>query len=127
MLFISAITSLQVGLFGAVTAVAAAEPVEAIEPVEAALEEVSAADLEEAEVSEEADPDERTRRWQCWDYGEREKRGWCLARCTDSWRYTPVTGRMRVRGNRDYCRSRARKYCRNRYEHVRDWCFGERD
>ena len=126
MLFLNALTSLQVGIFGALAAVAAPDADAATEAVESA-EPAEAAPEADFDIADAVDPSERPRRWECWDYGERERRGWCLARCTDSWRYRPVTSRIRVRGNRDYCASRARRYCRQRDERVRDWCFGERD
>lgn len=138
MLFFNAITKLQASLYSAITALAMA--VEPATPPTDALEDIVL--LEEGDASEpgldltdEGDPTAR-QQWRCYDNDDREWRGNCLVRCEDDdhhWgdnddddEYRAVTGKIRIRGNRDLCRRRARNYCRRRGDRVDNWCFGER-
>lgn len=111
-------------LFSAWAALAAPD-----QPIEELLEDGIAS--EEGEVSEfdftdETDPSEGSR-WECYDDDDFKKRGYCLARCEDQKGYRAVTDKIKIRGNRDFCERRARRFCKKRGDHVRNWCFGERD
>ncbi|HEY8378880.1 MAG TPA: hypothetical protein VIK91_20450, partial [Nannocystis sp.] len=77
------------------------------------------------------------REWRCYGPNTRERRGYCLADCddddddgshfdNDDGDYRRVTGKIRIRGNRDMCRRRARQYCNSRGRRLDNWCFGER-
>lgn len=123
MLFINALTKLQAAVFGAVAALAGPEPVTEELEYDDALTESADPELD---LTDEVSPTEAPR-WECWDRGEYKRRGYCLARCDDDWRYHRVTDRIRVRGNRDYCERRARRYCDRRNDRLERACFGERD
>lgn len=119
MLMFNALIKLQAGLFAVVAALAAPE-----QPVEELADDVAAA--EDLEFTDEAEVSERAR-WECYDHDDHHKRGYCLARCEDSWRVKAVTGEIRIRGNRDYCERRARKHCKRRGDRLDYYCFGDRD
>jgi hypothetical protein len=138
MLLFNAFTKLQAGLLSAFTALTmavepAAPPVEELEEI-VLPEEGDAADPG-LEFTDEGDPTAR-REWRCYDDDDREWRGHCLVRCDDDDGhfgdndddddYRAVTGKIRIRGNRDLCRRRARNYCKRRGDRVDDWCFGDR-
>jgi len=118
MLFFNALITLQAGLFAAMAALAAPE-----QPVEELADDVAAEDLE---FTDEADVSERAR-WECYDEDDHYNRGYCLARCEDSWRHKAVTKKIRIRGNRDYCERRARKHCKRNGDRLDYACFGDRD
>lgn len=127
MLILNAFTKLQAALFSAFAALAApgAAPVEELEQI-VVPDEGSAAE-QELNFTDEVDPSERSR-WRCYDDDDHEWRGYCLVRCDDDDHdeYQRVTDKIKIRGNRDFCRKRARRYCNRRGDHVDDWCFGER-
>lgn len=140
MLILNAFTKLQAGLLSAFAALAmavepTAQPVEELEDIIAPADE--AAGDEELAFTDEGDPSAREREWQCYRDTNRETRGYCLADCdnddddghhfdNDDGDYRRVTGKIKIRGNRDMCRKRARQYCRSRGERLDNWCFGDR-
>lgn len=125
MLIFNALTKLQAGLFAALAAVAAPE-----QPVEELADDVAAPEgdlaTDELEFTDAVDPSERAR-WECYDDWDDHNRGYCLARCEDDWRYKAVTKKIRISGNRDFCKRRARKHCKREGDRLENWCFGERD
>lgn len=130
MFILNAFTKLQAGLFSAFAALAAAgepaaQPAPELEQIVAS--EPGDASAPELDFTDEADPTE-SKRWRCYDDDDWKKYGYCLARCDDDdkWDYERVTDKIRVRGNRDFCKRRARKYCNRRGDHLDDWCFGDR-
>ena len=73
-----------------------------------------------------ADEDDPSLRATCYDDHFRPRRGHCLAKCDDSRRFRAVSGEMRIEGNHDWCRQRARRFCRDRRDRLDDWCWGRR-
>lgn len=74
-------------------------------------------------LADEVDPSLAAR---CYDDDEWRKRGHCLAKCDDSWRYRVVSDRMRIDGNNNWCKNRARQFCKRRGDKLDDWCWGDR-
>lgn len=123
MLFFNALTKLGAVTFGVVAMLVAPEQFTEDRSYDDGLYESSDPQLD---LTDEVTPSEASR-WECWDWDDVRPRGHCLARCDDGWSYHRVTDKIRVRGNRDFCKRKAQQYCKRRNDKLERSCFGERD
>lgn len=84
----------------------------------------AAADAPEMSLADDDDPSLRAT---CYDDDFRPRRGHCLAKCDRGRRFRTVSEERRIEGNNDWCRQRARRFCRDRGDRLDDWCWGRSD